>query len=251
MRLHHRVDGPSDGPVLLLGGSLGTTLEMWDGQLPLAEQLRIVRFDHRGHGGSPAPAGPYTIADLAGDVLELMDGLGHARASYAGLSLGGMVGMWLAAHAPERVERLVVICTAAHMPNADAYAERAVTIRAQGSIESIADGVLRLWMTPGFAAAHPDLRSALRAMLTATDAEGYAGCCEAIAGFDAREQLHRLAAPTLVISGAEDAATPVGLQEQIADAIPGAQHEVVASAAHLAAVEQPERINQLIGEHLR
>jgi len=246
-----RIDGPLDAAALLLVGSLGTDLGMWDGQLPLAEDLRLVRFDHRGHGGSPAPPGPYQIEDLAGDVLALMDSLGLGRASYAGLSLGGMVGMWLAAHAPERIDRLVLICTAARLPNAAAYAERAAAVRAAGSLESIADGVLRLWLTGGFAAAHPDLRSALRSMLTATDAEGYAGCCEAIAGFDLRGELHRIAAPTLVISGAQDAATPVRLQEQIAASVPNARHEIIEAAAHLAAVEQPDRINQLIGEHLR
>ncbi len=250
MTPQHRIDGPPGAPPLLLGGSLGTDLRMWDAQLPLAERLRLVRFEQRGHGRSPAPAGPYTIAALAGDVLELMDELGLERASYAGVSLGGMVGMWLAANAPERIERLVLICTAAQLPNAAAYAERAVAVRAEGSIESIADGVVRRWLTPQFAAAHPDVSARLRSMLTETDVEGYAGCCEAIAEFDLRDALDGIAAPTLVISGAQDTATPVELQAQVASAIPGARHEIVDPAAHLAPVEQPERINQLIGDHL-
>ena len=251
MTLHHRLDGSPEAPPLLLGGSLGTDLGMWDGQLPLAESLRLVRFDHRGHGGSPAPPGPYAIADLGGDVLALMDELGLERAFYCGLSLGGMVGMWLGANAPERIERLVLLCTAAHMPNASAYAQRAVTVRAEGSTEPIADAVLARWLTPSFARAHPDVSARLRTMVTATDPEGYASCCEAIADMDLRDGLGAIRAPTLVISGAEDPATPVGLQEMIAGAIPGACHEVVSSAAHLAAVEQPERVNELIGEHLR
>jgi 3-oxoadipate enol-lactonase len=118
MTLHHELSGPEDAPVVLMGSSLGTSLQMWDGQLPLADRLRLVRFDHRGHGASPSPPGPYEIADLAGDVLALMDELGIERAHYCGLSLGGMIGMWLAANAPERIERLVLICTSAHMPPA-------------------------------------------------------------------------------------------------------------------------------------
>jgi 3-oxoadipate enol-lactonase len=251
MTSRHQSFGPPEGQPLLLGSSLGTDMGMWKGQIPLSERLRLIAFAHRGHGGSPAPRGPYRIEDLGADVLELMDGLGLERASYCGLSLGGMVGMWLAANAPDRIERLVLICTAAHLPNASTYGERAVTVREEGSTESIADGVLDMWLTPGFAAAHPDVAARLRSMLTASDPEGYASCCEAVASMDLREQLPAIAAPTLVISGADDPATPVELQEEIASGIAGARHEVVAPAAHLAAIEQAERVNELIGEHLR
>jgi len=248
--LHHAITGPEGAPVLLLGGSLGTDLGMWDGQLPLADGRRLVRFDTRGHGASPVPPGPYAIADLGRDMLELMDNLGLARASYCGLSLGGMIGMWLAANAPDRLDRLVLLCTAAWMPTAPVYAERAAAVRAAGSTEPVADAVLERWLTAPFDAAHPDIRARLRAMIVATPAEAYAGCCEAIAVMDPRRDLARIAAPTLVISGADDPATPVELQAAIAAAIPGARHEVVASAAHLAAVEQPATVNDLIGEHL-
>lgn len=251
MTLHHQMDGPPDAPVLLLGGSLGTDLAMWDGQLSLARGLRLVRFDHRGHGGSAAAPGPYEIADLGRDVLALMDELGLARVSYAGLSLGGMVGMWLAANAPDRIARLVLLCTAAWMPNRDAYAERAVVVRAAGSTEPIADGVLGRWLTPDYARARPDMRKRLRAMLTGTSVEGYAGCCEAIAGMDLREDIAGIDAPTLVISGADDVATPVASQELIAGSIRRARHKIVGRAAHLAAVERATTINQLIEEHLR
>lgn len=250
VKLHHRIDGPRDAPALLLGGSLGTELSMWDGQLPLAASLRLVRFDHRGHGGSPAPPGPYAIADLGRDVLALMDEVGLERASYCGLSIGGMIGMWLGAYASERLERLVLLCTAAHMPNASAFAERAVAVRAAGSTDAISDGVVDRWLTAGFARAHPDVRARLRSMVMTTDVEGYAGCCEAIAELDLRAQLHEITAPTLVVSGAEDLATPLELQEFIVRSIRGARHEVVSPAAHLAAIEQPVRINHLIGEHL-
>jgi 3-oxoadipate enol-lactonase len=251
VRLHRRSAGPPDAPPLLLGGSLGPSLGMWHRQLPLSEQLRMIRLDHRGHGSSPVPPGPYTIAELGADVVALMGELELERASFAGLSIGGMVGMWLGANAPERIDRLVLLNTTAWMPTASVYEERATRIRAEGSTESIADEVVERWLTPDYAAEHPDVRARLRAMVAATSAEGYAGCCDAIAAMDLREELGRIRAPTLVISGAEDPATPVELQEAIAAAIPDARHEVVNDAAHLSAVQQPERINELIGEHLR
>lgn len=251
MILHHEIAGTDGAPVLLLGGSLGTTLEMWDGQLPLAERLRLVRFDHRGHGGSLAPPGPYEIADLGRDVLALMDALGIERASYCGASIGGMVGMWLGANAPDRVERLVLICTAAHLPPASAWRERAAAVLEAGSPEVVADSVVERWLTPDYAAKHVDVQAKLRAMLVASNAAGYAACCGAIERMDLRDQLPSIDVPTLVISGSDDPATPIERQRLIAAAIPGARHEVVGPAAHLAAVQQPEAINRLILEHLR
>jgi 3-oxoadipate enol-lactonase len=249
--LNHEVSGPADAPVLMLGGSLGTTLKMWDRQLALSESLRLVRFDHRGHGASPVPPGPYEIADLGRDVLALMDSLAIARASYGGLSIGGMVGMWLGANAPERVDRLILICTSAHMPPPSFWQERAAAVLEAGSPEPIADGVVERWLTPDFAAEYPQVRAELRAMLATTDAAGYAACCGAIERMDLRDDLSRIAAPTIVISGSHDPATPPEHQHLIAQAIPGARHETVGPAAHLAAVQQPEAVNRLIGEHLR
>jgi 3-oxoadipate enol-lactonase len=251
MTLHHEISGAAGAPVLLLGGSLGTTLEMWDGQLPLAERLRLVRFDHRGHGGSPVPPAPYEIADLGRDVLAMMDALGIERGSYCGASIGGMVGIWLAANAPDRVARLVLICTAAHLPPASLWRERAAAVLEAGSTEVVADRVVERWLTPDYAAAHGDVRARLRAMLVDTDAAGYAACCGAIERMDLREQLPSIDVPTLVISGSDDPATPIEHQRLIAEAIRGARHEVVGPAAHLAAVQQPEAVNRLILEHLR
>jgi 3-oxoadipate enol-lactonase len=248
--LHHEVKGSADAPALLMGGSLGATLRMWDRQGPLAERLRLVLFDHRGHGSSPAPPGPYEIADLGRDVLQLMDVLGLERASFGGLSLGGMVGMWLGANAPERLERLVLMCTSAFMPPPSMWRERAAAVLEAGSVEPIADTVVERWLTPGFAARHPGVRAELHGMLVNTPADGYAACCGAIERMDLREVLPRITAPTLLISGAEDPSTPPEQQALIAAAIPAARHEVVGPAAHLASVEQPEAINQLILEHL-
>ncbi len=248
--LGHEIRGPLGVPVLLLGGSLGTTLQMWDAQLPLADHLRLVRFDHRGHGGSPVPPGPYEIEDLGRDVLELMDSLGLERAHYCGLSIGGMVGMWLGANAPERIDRLVLLCTAPYMPPASMWQERARTVLEAGSAEPIADAVLERWLTSEFAADHRDVRATLREMLVGTSAEGYAACCGAIERMDLRRELPAIGAPTLVISGDRDPSTPVEQQELIAGAIPGARHEIVGPAAHLAAIEQADAVNRLILEHL-
>ena len=248
--LHHETLGPADAPTLLMGGSLGTTLNMWDGQLPLAGDLHLVRVDHRGHGRSPVPRGPYEIGDLGRDVLELMDGLGLERASYCGLSIGGMVGMWLGVHAPDRIDRLVLLCTSAYLPPVSMWQERAQAVLAAGSVEGIADAVVERWLTPGFAASNADVRATLRAMLVGTSPEGYASCCGAIERMDLRGELSRIGAPTLVVSGSDDPSTPVEHQRVIADAIPGARHETVGPAAHLAAVEQAEAVNRLILEHL-
>ena len=250
MILHHELSGPEGAPVLLLGASLGATLAMWDGQLPLAGSLRLVRFDHRGHGGSPVPPPPYEIADLGRDVLALMDELGLERASYCGLSIGGMAGIWLGANAPERIDRLVLVCTAAQLPPASAWRERAAAVLEAGTTEVVADAVVERWLTPEYAAEHPEVRAALRAMLVSTDPVGYAACCGAIERMDLRPELAAIAAPTLVVSGSADPATPVEHQRLIAAAVPGARHEIVRPAAHLAAVQQPEAVNRLIREHL-
>ena len=250
-RLHYEHSDLDDGPVLVFGGSLGTTLAMWDPQMArLAGRHRILRYDHRGHGGSPALPGPYAIEDLAGDVLDLLDGLGIERASYCGLSLGGMLGMWLAANAPERIERVILLCTSAHLPPPAAYRDRAAAVRAAGTPEVVADAVLARWLTPAWAQENPGPVAWLRAMFSQVTAEGYAGCCEAIAALDLRAELERISAPTLVVAGAEDPATPPVHAELIAAAIRGARLVVLERAAHLASVERADAVTDLIADHL-
>jgi 3-oxoadipate enol-lactonase len=251
VRLRRLVDGPADAPALVLGPSLGTSTEMWEPNLAaLAERFRVVRFDHRGEGLSPSPPGPYEIANLGADTLALLDELGLARVHYAGVSLGAMVGMWIAANAPERIDRLALLCTSAHMPPASAWAERAAAVREAGSTEPVADAVVDRWLTPPFAREHPETRAWLRALLVASPAEGYAECCGAIERMDLRPELPRIEAPTLVIAGADDEATPPEHQRVIADGIPGARLEVVPDAAHLASVEQRDAVNTLLLDHL-
>jgi 3-oxoadipate enol-lactonase len=237
--------------VLLLGGSLGTNLGMWEPQVrELSRRFRVVAFDHRGHGRSPSPPAPYAISDLGMDVLALMDRLGIERASYAGISIGGMAGIWLGANAGERLERLVLLCTSAHAPPPSRWLDRAAAVRAAGSTEVIADAVVERWFTPAWSLAHPDAVAAHRAMIVATDPEGYCGCCEALAAMDLRAALPRVSAPTLVIGGREDLALPPEHQKLIAAAIPGARLELIADAAHIASAQQPELVNRLIEEHL-
>jgi 3-oxoadipate enol-lactonase len=249
--LNHAISGPEDAPVLLLGPSLGTNLSMWAPQVTaLSDRFRVVAFDHRGHGGSPVPPAPYTIADLGGDVVALMDHLGIERASYAGISIGGMAGIWLGANAPTRLDRLVLMCTSAYAPPASRWIERVVAVRSAGATEVIADAVVERWFTPGWAQQHRQLVATHRAMIVATDPEGYSGCCEALAAMDLREALPRIATPTLVIGALEDLALPPDNQRLIADSIPGARLELIDHAAHIASAEQPETVNRLIREHL-
>lgn len=249
--LHYVEDGAADAPVLLLGGSLGTTTGMWDPQLPtLARERRVIRFDHRGHGTSPVPAGPYTVAQLGADVLALMDRLGIARADYAGVSIGGMVGQWLAIHAPERIASLAVICSAPDTLNPDAFTERARTVRAAGTAEPIADAVVAAWFTEQWAREHPALVARHRQMIVDTPVEGYASCCEAVAAHDVAADLPTIAAPTLVVAGAQDRAIPASQGERIAAAVPGARFEILDPAAHIASVERADAVTALIAEHL-
>lgn len=243
-------DGPADAPVVVLSNSLGSTRTMWERQVPaLARRFRVLRYDHRGHGDSPAPGGPYTLADLGGDLLALLDRLDVPRAHLCGLSLGGMAAMWVAARAPERVERLVLCCTAARLGPAEAWEERAATVRRHGTA-AVAEGVVERWFTPGYAAANPGVVRTARATVAATPAEGYASCCDAIRTMDLSGDLTRIAAPTLVLAGAQDPATPPECARDIAAAIPGARCAVLEPAAHLANVERAREVTALLLAHL-
>jgi 3-oxoadipate enol-lactonase len=248
--VRHDVLGPADGPVLVLSNSLGSTSAMWDGQVPyLAERLRVVRYEHRGHGGSPVPPGPYELADLGGDVLALLDRLDLERVHWCGLSLGGMVGMWLAINAPERLDRLVLCCTSARLGPPEMWAERAATVRERG-VEAIADAGLGRWLTPAFIERHPDEAADVRAMLVATSDEGYAACCGAIERMDLVPHLDAIRAPTLVIAAADDPATPPEHGDLIAAHVRDARLAIVEDARHLATVEQPRAMTELIAGHL-
>jgi len=222
---------------------------MWDDQASvLRERFRLLRYDQRGHGDSPVPSGPYKIEDLGLDLLALLDRLEIEHASFCGLSIGGLVGMWLASESPGRVERLVLCCTAPRF-DPDFYDARAHKVRAEG-VGSIADVVLERWFTPEFRAARPETVEWAESMLRGTPAEGYAGCCEVLRDTDMRSRLGEVRAPTLVVAGAEDPAATVDQAEEIRDSIPDARLVVIEGAAHLANIEQPEGVTREILNHL-
>ena len=248
--VRHFIDGRPQAPVVLLSNSLGSTIHMWDLVLPrLTERFRVVRYDLRGHGHSPVPPGPYDLDDLVDDAIGVLDRLDVERAHIVGLSLGGMVSLRLAVLHPERVDRLAVLCTSAQLGPASGWAERAATVRAHGTA-SIAASVVSRWITPVTAAADPALLASLEAMVAATPAEGYAGCCGAIERMDQRADLPKIGARTLAIAGADDPATPPEHLERIVAGIPEARLAVVANAAHVATVEKPNEITDLLLAHL-
>ncbi len=249
--LHYVDEGPRDAPVLVLSGSLGSTLDMWRPQVaPLTEDFRVIRVDHRGHGGSPVPPGPYRIADLAGDVLALLDTLGLSRVAWCGLSMGGMVGMHLGSEAPERLTSLTLCCTSSHFPDTTVWRDRIKAVR-EGGTAPIADTVVTRWFTPDWAAAHPDVVAEAAAMVAGTPDEGYLASCEALEVWDHRDRLPAIDVPTLVIAGSQDLSTPVEPHARtIVDGIPGARMTVL-EAAHLATIEQADEATRLIREHAR
>jgi 3-oxoadipate enol-lactonase len=248
--LNHRFDGPEDAPVLVLGSSLGTSGAMWDDQVAtFTDRFRVLRYDTRGHGGSPAPPGPYRMDELGADLLALLDLLEIERVSYCGLSLGGMIGMWAASEAPARVDRLVLCCTVPHFPPRELWDERAATVRARG-MEPLVDGAIDRWLTPDARAERPEAEERLREMLRSTPPEGYAGCCEAIRDMDLRDRLGAIEAPTLVIAGSEDPSTPPARVRAIAGFVRRARYAELAGVAHIANMAAPEAFSDAVLDHL-
>ncbi len=243
-------DGPADAPVLVLGPSLGTDTGLFDPQVAaLAGRYRVLRFNLPGHGGAPAPPGPYTIAGMADDVRAMLDRHGIERFHYAGVSIGGAIGLRLALDAGHRLTSLTVCASAARFADPPSWPARAATVRAEGT-EAMLASRLGTWYTPEFAREEPAETERLLDMLRATTPEGYAGCCEAIATFDVRDRLSEIRVPTLVLAGAEDPATPPEMMQQISDAVPGARMVVVPNTAHLLNVEASETVNQELATHL-
>jgi len=237
--LHHRLDGAGER-VLVLSGSLGSTLEMWAAQVPaLAERFRVLRFDHPGHGGSSL-LDVHSVEEIAQEVVALLDELELREVSFCGLSLGGAVGMRLALDAPERLDRLVLCCTSMRFSTRDFWEERAQVVRERG-VEAIADVVLERWFTPAFG----DVRR-YREMLVSTPAEGYARCCEALRDWDVRGKLGDVGIPTLAIAAADDPSTPPSELETIAGEIPETRLVVLEDARHLANVERADEFNAAI-----
>jgi 3-oxoadipate enol-lactonase len=235
--IHVRVDGPQAARVLMLSNSLGTTMDMWDGQLaPFTQHFRLVRYDRRGHGKSGCPEGPYTMERLGRDALALLDGLGLERVSWCGLSMGGMIGQWLGANAPERIERLVLTNTSSYFPDKAAWNERIALVRERG-LAAFAGPNMERWFTRKFLERSPEAVAPIRAMFAATPLDGYIACAEAVRDMDHRALLPRIEAPTLVIAGRHDPATPLEANEYISSNVAGAKLTVL-DAAHMSNVEQ-------------
>jgi 3-oxoadipate enol-lactonase len=240
VNLRYALDGPRDAPVLALPSSLGTSIDLWEANLPHWPALRVLRYDQAGHD---------SVAALGRDLLELLDVLELEQISLCGLSLGGATAMSVAASAPERLERLVLACTSATFGDREPWLQRAALVRESG-LEPIADTILANWFTPSFAPTHPEVVGHFRGLLTGTRPEQYALCCEAIARWDFRDRLSSIRTPTLVIAAAGDRSTPPEHAELLAAGIGEAKLVVLPHAAHLANVEQPEAFAALVTEHL-
>jgi len=250
VEVYHELTGSPDSPVLVLAGPLGSSLDIWQPHVEaLSEQFRVLRYDHRGHGRSPVWHGSYAIEDLALDVVALLDRLSIERAAFCGLSLGGMVGIWLAARAAQRLSSLVLCSTTAHYDDHGPFIERAASVRWLGTGDIAAD-VVAGWFTSAWAAAHPEVVQQCIQMISNTSDDGYVECCSAIAGWDGRRLLGRIAAPTLVLAGSQDRGTPVTPHAKtLAAGIYRAKLEVL-DGAHLAVIEQADRANRLIAKHV-
>jgi len=248
-RIHYALEGQSGAPALALSNSLGTNYSMWDPQLPeLRKKLRVLRYDTRGHGQSSLTPGPYSIEQLGRDVMALLDALDLDRVHFCGLSMGGMIGMWLGANAPERLNKLVLCNTAAKIGTSEVWNARIEAVRKNG-MKSVASAVVERWFSPAFREKPPATVSSTLKMLEAANPEGYAACCAAIRDFDFREQLSRIRVPTLVIAGAHDPSTPPADGRFLADQIQGAQYAEL-DAAHLSNIEAQDRFNNEVAKFL-
>ena len=249
VRLHYEIEGREDAPVLVLSNSLGTDLGMWAPQMPaLLRHFRVLRHDARGHGQSDVPPGPYSVDQLGADVLALMDHLNIERAHFCGLSMGGMIGMWLGIHHAGRLDRLVLCNTAAKIGTPDTWNPRIAKVEAEG-MASVVEIVLERWFTPGFRQRAPEQVAVVREMLLQTAPAGYNANCAAVRDMDQRAEVASISVPTLVIAGTHDGSTPSADGKAAADAIPGARY-VELDAAHLSNWEQSERFTQALSDFL-
>ncbi|WP_368542102.1 3-oxoadipate enol-lactonase [Enterobacter soli] len=243
MDLEYRLDGAKDAPLLVLSNSLGTTWEMWERQIPaLTRHFRVLRYNTRGHGRSPLPAHPISLASLGRDVISLLDNLGAERAYFCGISLGGMTGLWLNRYAPRRFHRLAVANTAARIGETAGWLQRADAVRA-GGMATVAATAADRWFTPAFQRAHPGVVDSLVSGLAQTPAEGYAACCEALARADLRDEVPAMPRPMLVIAGEEDPVTTPRDGEALAAGAPHARY-LALPASHLSNIACAEAFNQ-------
>jgi len=243
--LNVAVEGRDDGPTLMLSNSLGCTMAMWEPQLgALAKQFRVIRYDRRGHGQSGAPAGPYAMERFGRDVLAILNALKIEKTHWCGLSMGGMVGQWLGANAPERFDRMILANTSCYYPDPTNWDNRIKAVQ-EGGLAAVADAVIAGWLTAGFREREPAATARMKAMLLSAPPAGYIACCQALRTLDQRDLLPRVSRPTLVIAGRQDPATPVAAGEYIRAHIPGASMTIL-DAAHISNVEQPQAFTEAV-----
>ncbi|MEU2873833.1 alpha/beta fold hydrolase, partial [Streptomyces olivoreticuli] len=246
--LQYRSDGQEEAPVLVLGPSLGTTWHMWDRQIPeLTRHWRVLRFDLPGHGGAPAEPAP-AVGELTDRLLATLDGLGVDRFGYAGCSIGGAMGADLALRHPHRLAALALIAASARSGTADSWHQRGNTVRTSG-MDPIARSAPESWFTPNFAAAQPAIVDWAVQMVSTTDPGCYVAACDALAAFDVRAELGRIGVPALVLVGAEDQVTPPADARVLVAGIHDARLAVVPGASHLAPVEAPAAVTDLLVRH--
>ncbi|MFZ3329035.1 MAG: 3-oxoadipate enol-lactonase [Candidatus Acidiferrales bacterium] len=235
-RFNYQIDGLASAPVVVLSNSLGTTLSMWDSQVPaVSQKFRVLRYDMRGHGLTAVTPGPYTIGGLAQDVLGLLNSLKVAQAHFCGISIGGAIGQWLGVNSSDRVRSLTLSNTAARIGTVDGWNARIKTV-SEGGMASIADAVVSRWFTESFVKRSPEKVQATRRMLLHTPPEGYIATCAALREMDQRETVARVSVPTLVIAGAKDSVTTPADAHFLTDRIKGAQYAEL-NAAHLSNIE--------------
>jgi 3-oxoadipate enol-lactonase len=250
VRLFCQIAGPEDAPPLLFVNSLGTDFGMWEPQVAtLAPWFRVIRYDSRGHGQSDAPPGPYTLERLGRDALAVLDSLGVERAHVCGLSLGGMVGLWLAIHRPARLGRAILANTAARIGSEETWSARIAAVEA-GGMAAIRDAVLARFLSAGFRERAPDITEMIGEMLLATPPHGYVGCCAALRDADLRNLVSTIETPSLVIGGALDEATPPAQAEDLHAGIVPSELLVIPNVAHLSNLEAPDLFTRRLIEHL-
>jgi 3-oxoadipate enol-lactonase len=248
-RIHYALEGQSGSPVLLFSNSLGANYSMWDGQArEFHKKFRVLRYDTRGHGQSSATPGPYSIEQLAKDVVALLDALDLDRVHFCGLSMGGMIGMWLGVNAPERLNKLVLSNTGAKIGTLETWNARIEAVRKNG-MKSIVSAVVERWFTPAFREKSPAILSNTHKMIEEANPDGYAACCAAIRDCDYREQVAAIRTPTLVISGAHDPATPPTDGRFLVQQIPGARYAEL-NAAHLSNIEDLDHFHKELAAFL-
>ena len=243
--LNVSVEGRDGGPTLMLSNSLGCTLQMWEPQMKaLTQVFRVIRYDRRGHGKSTVAPAPYTMERFGRDVLAILDDLNIEKVHWCGLSMGGMVGQWLGANAPERFGKLILANTSCYYPDPARWHQRIAAVKA-GGIAAVADAVIAGWLTADFREREPQITANMKAMMVATPVEGYLACCEALSTLDQRALLPKIKSPTLVIAGRQDLSTTIADAELIRSNIPGASMTII-DAAHISNVEQPHAFTDAV-----